>query len=379
MKILIDASPVTSSQRIGYYRYLSILLNGLCAADQENHYRVITRDPKLMQRISEFGNRFTTEKSPGRLPMLHREHAGFLGLLLRGMDLVHFPCGDIWFSPRGKKALVTLHDLASLHYPEYFFKNSEEEKKTRFLLEKIAALSNAILTISDYSRRDIISKLGVPPEKVFTIYNPVDSFFLEPPRSEPSPGFLRLGLESPYFLFVGNLDFRKNIPLLLRAFSLYRKRGGKFQLVLAGRTNPRNPIYYPPIQPVLDEMKERSEVRWFQDIGDDLLPEVYQRSSSLIFPSSFEGFGSPLIEAMASGTPIITVNTTCLPEVAGDAALIVPLGEDPVAEAMLRMERDKALRIQLVERGKKRLDKFFTPKVHGRQMKELYEKVAKHR
>ncbi len=377
MKILIDSSPVRANKRIGFYRYSSILLNALHAADHENSYEVITQDPKLMDRISQFGGRFHVQRPPGRLPMLHREGVGLLGsIFLWGIDVVHFPCTDIWFSPRGKKAVVTVHDLALLHYPEYFFKNSKEEKIAHFLLKKIAELSAAIVTISDYSRKDMIERLKVPPEKIFTIYNSVDTFFLQPQPREPSDKFKKLALESPYFLFVGDLDFRKNIPLLLRAFSIYRQRGGRYLLALVGHMSTEDSLYYPSIEPVLKEMKDRGSVRHFQGIGDDVLPEIYQRSGGLVFPSSFEGFGSPLLEAMAMGAPIITVQTSCLPEVAGDAALIVPLGEESLAEAMQRMEQDESLRTELIQKGRKRLENLFMPVIHGRHMKALYEKLA---
>lgn len=376
MNILIDSSPVRAHQRIGFYRYSSILLNALHAADNENHYEVITQDSRLIQRISQFGGRFKIQKPPGRLPMLHRKGVGFLGrMFLRGIDVVHFPCTDIWFSPRGKKSVVTLHDLALMHYPKYFFKNAQEEKASHFLLKKIAERADAIVTISGCSRNDIIEKLKVSPEKIFTIYNSVDTFFLKPQAQEPSEKFRKLGLESPYFLFVGDLDFRKNIPLLLRAFSIYRQRRGKYLLVLVGHTSPGDPLYYPSIETALESIKDHS-VRHFQNIGDDVLPEIYQRSGGLVFPSSFEGFGSPLLEAMAMGAPIITVQTSCLPEVAGDAALIVPLGEEALADAMRRIEQDETLRKELVQKGKTRLVNLFMPVVHGRQMKALYEKLA---
>ena len=369
MKVLIDASPAALGKGAGYYRHVVCLLKGLALNEGSHRYHVVTKDPSLAGQFPENGHRLIFERPPGPLYMLHRKGIGLVGRIpLIGFDLVHFPCTDIWYSPRGKKAVVTLHDLAPLHFPDRFFKTPEEEKVYHAHLDTIVSYATKMIAVSDHTRQDAISSLGITPDKITTVYNSVDPVFLEALSKKESS-------EVPYFLFVGDLDFRKNIPLLLQSFSTYRKRGGKFQLVLVGKSDPDNPIYYPPLGPLLEALKEKDQIRRLEGVSDKALAQIYKGAAGLVFPSSFEGFGFPLVEAMAAEIPVITVTTSCLPEIVGDAGLVVPLEEESLAEAMLRIEREKSLREDLIERGRKRLQNFL-PRIQGQETLAIYRKLS---
>lgn len=308
--------------------------------------------------------------------MLHRKLPRFLSkIFLAGIDLVHFPCTDIWENPRGVKVVVTLHDLAPLHFPGRFFSTSKEEKRYRLHLEKIIRDATLIVTVSDSTRQDLLHSFTLHPDKVRTVYNAVDPSFLSA-SGDPGPAILEeAGLRQPYFLFVGTFDFRKNVPLLLKAFSAYRREGGKSDLVMVGRQDPANPNYYPPVGPLLDQMSERDHVRSLSDVGDQKLPAIYRGARALVFPSSFEGFGYPILEAMASGIPVIAANRSSLPEIAGGAACLVDLDEEAIAQAMLRVEREESFAKNLVHLGQARV-KGFLPERYSNEMINLYREVC---
>jgi len=320
--------------------------------------------------------RFRREPPRRRIPMLHRRGTGLIGrVFLRGLDLVHFPCNDIWYSPRGK-AVVNVHDLIPLRFPEYFFKTSKEEAQFHFHLKMVVAHATMIVTQSEHSRQDLLAYLGVAPERVRAIHPCNDPVFLKEAKPFSGEELRQLGVEEPYFLFVGRMDFRKNIPLLLRAFSSYRSRGGRANLVLAGRQDPNNPRYYPPVQPLLDKMREKNHIFWLRNITDPVLARIYAGARGLVNLSIFEGFGSPLIEAMACGTPVIAARLSSFPEVAGDAALLVEPDEDQVAEKMMEIDGDETLRERFIHLGKERAGNFL-PRKHAQEVIEIYRTAAR--
>ena len=315
--------------------------------------------------------RFRRESPRWRIPMLHRRGTGTLGkIFLRGFDLIHFPCNDIWYSDRGK-AVVNVHDLAPLHFPERFFKNKREEARYRFHLEMVVAHATMIITQSRHSREDLLKNLRIEPERVRAIHPCNDPVFLKETQPLSPDEAKQMGIDGPYFLFVGRMDFRKNLPLIFKSFSLYRQRGGRVNLVLVGEQDPSNPVYYPPIQPLLDSSGERSYILWLRGIPDEGLPRIYAGARGLVNLSMFEGFGSPLIEAMACGTPVIAARSSSFPEIAGDAAVLVEPNEEEVAEAMKKIDGEESLREGLIQRGKKRANDFL-PVKHGREVLEVY-------
>jgi len=376
----IDATNVNPApQGRGFRRLVFLLLKALASAPDGNRY-VIFSPFKAMKDYLPRDARFQLAHPRRFVPMLHRKGTGAIGkFLLRRFDLVHFPCCDIWYSPRGK-AVVNIHDLCSLRFPERFFKNSREEVLHRFNLLKIVENASMIVTGSHFSREDIIATLGVKPERIRTVHPSNDPVFLNGARPLARGEMTRLGIEGPYFLFVGGIDFRKNIPLLLKAYSLYRERGGQANLVMVGVRDPEHlrrypATYSPPLQELLNHMKEGDHIVWLHNISDELLARIYAGARALVNVSMFEGFGSPLIEAMASGTPVIASRSSCFPEIVGNAAYLVESHEEEVARAMSRLDEDETLRERLVSLGKVRaLD--FTPKKYAREMTNIYQEVA---
>jgi len=375
MRIAIDISPVSLREGRGFRRHVLGLLRSLAENSTPHQYLVLSSDRQPLEYPIPEGTRFRHEGPRKYLPMLHRRGTGLLGrLYLREVDLVHFPCGDIWYSPRGK-ALVTLHDLAPVRFPERFFKTRKEERGYQIHLEMIARHATLIIAVSHHTRKDILKYLQVPPERVRTIHNAIDPIFIEETKPLSEKELERIGIKMPYFLFVGALDFRKNIPLLLEAFSLYRQRGGGANLVLVGKQAADQPNYYPPLQPLLDKAREKDHIFWLSNITDGVLPRIYARARGFVFPSQFEGFGYPLIEAMACGTPVIATRLTSVPEIAGDAALLIePIAEE-IAQAMTRLDQDDSLRAQLTARGRERMG-YFLPRRLAEEMAKVYDTLG---
>jgi len=265
---------------------------------------------------------------------------------------------DLFYSPDfvlpptrpGTRTLLTVHDLSFLRYPDHFV-----PKLVRYLERVVpasVARADRVLADSEATRADLIRLLGTPPEKVEVLYSGVDPRF----RPEPEPGErerlrARYGLDRPYVLSVGTLQPRKNFVRLIRAFARLPDTGRV--LVIAGG---RGWLY----ESVLEEAAHHPDrVRVLGFVEDADLPALYRGADLFVFPSFYEGFGLPVLEAMACGVPVVCSGVSSLPEVAGDAALLVdPEDEDGLRWAMERALEDEGLRREMTARGRARAAQF---------------------
>jgi glycosyltransferase involved in cell wall biosynthesis len=233
-----------------------------------------------------------------------------------------------------------------------------------------------ISTISRASRTDILSAFGVPEKKIYVIYPGVNSRF-RPTLDAAAIVRVRekYGIASPFFLFVGALEPRKNLSCLLRAFSFFLKaRQGErqFRLVLAGPGGPA----FAELQQIAQKLDISEHVQFLGYIPDDDIPSLYSAAHAFVFPSLGEGFGLPIVEAMACGTPVVTSNVSSIPEVAGDAAVLVdPEDVQALARAMERVAFDDDLRRHLIKKGVERAALFTWPRA-AQETEQLYEMVC---
>jgi glycosyltransferase involved in cell wall biosynthesis len=268
---------------------------------------------------------------------------------------------DVFYSPdfvlpptrRATRTLLTVHDLSFLHCPEAFV------PALRRYLERVVprsiARADRVLADSAHTRSDIVSLLGVSPDKVEVLYSGVPARF----RPEAEPGErerlqARYGIgDQPYVLSVGTLQPRKNYLRLIRAFANLKPETLKpeaakpeTQLAIAGGRG----WLYEDIFSEAERHGDRVRILGFVDEGD--LPALYRSAVLFAFPSLYEGFGLPVLEAMACGVPVVCSNASSLPEVAGEAGLLVdPLDTDGLAEAMRRVLEDSRLRREMIARG----------------------------
>jgi len=258
---------------------------------------------------------------------------------------------DVFYSPDfvlpptrcGTRTLLTVHDLSFVHYPDHFV-----PKLVRYLSQVVprsVARADRVLADSEATRADLITHLGTPPEKVDVLYSGVAPRF----RPEVEPGErerlrARYGLgDVPYILSVGTLQPRKNYTRLIQAFARLR---GDVQLAIAGGRGWL-------CQDILAEAARLGgRVRILGFVEEVDLPVLYRNAALFAFPSLYEGFGLPVLEAMACGVPVVCSNASSLPEVAGDAALLIdPLDTEELTQALNRGLEDAGLRQAMVDRG----------------------------
>ncbi len=228
------------------------------------------------------------------------------------LDLLHAP--DFTLPPTGAHTLVTIHDLSFLVCPECF-----ESSLQRYLATKVPeSLRHADLILADSyaTRTDLTGLLEVKPERIEVVYPGVSPQFQPLPASQTEPMRQRLGLPEEFLLFVSTLEPRKNITRLLEAIDLLSP---KPYLVLAGRKG----WLYQDIFATVERLGLQSCVRFLDFIADEDLPVLYNLARLFVYPSLYEGFGLPVVEAMACGTPVVTADVASLPEAAGKAAILV--------------------------------------------------------
>jgi len=271
--------------------------------------------------------------------------------------------GEHLFSPANagpwnvRTQTVTLHDASVFDHPEWF--RPAFASWTRLSWKILAKQARTILTVSEFSRQRLQLHLKIPDRKIIVIPNGVGKLFALQPTREIQRAKEKYGLNQPYFLFVGTLEPRKNLQMLLRAWEVFNSN--QFSLAIAGASgNVFANVGRNGIPPRARESRIANPT--YAALGyapDEDLPALYSGATALVTPSLYEGFGLPALEALACGAPVIASNTSAFPEVLGDAALFVnPLDANEIASAMQRIAEDKALANDLRARGLQRAAKF---------------------
>jgi glycosyltransferase involved in cell wall biosynthesis len=213
---------------------------------------------------------------------------------------------------------------------------------------------------------------NIPPERISVVLPSVD------PKFRPNPDakerlYQLYGLEGDFLLFVGTIKPNKNLPRILDAFAELRRKGFKHQMVIVGQWG----WSYEPVKKRLEDPELKSSVLHFGFVPDEHLPLFYSACTAMVSPSLYEGFGLPVLEAMACGAPVITSNVSSLPEVTGDAAILVdPFSVEEISHAMERVLRDEGLRNEMSQKGLERSKKFSWDKV-AKETMAVYEKVIR--
>jgi glycosyltransferase involved in cell wall biosynthesis len=250
--------------------------------------------------------------------------------------------------------VVTVHDLGFLHVPESF--PLALRVALRVLVPRSMARASRIITDSEFGRRDIVARYAIRPEKIAVIPLGADARFHPRTSRQTAPVLARYGLESGFLFSLGRLNRRKNLERLLLAYARLRTRvASDAPLVIGGKLDYG-------VEEVLRRAKllgDASGVRFVGLIPDEDLPAFYSGAAGFIYPSLFEGFGLPVLEAMACGSPVVTSNRAALPELTADAALAIdPENVGALAEAMTRIMTDKDLAADLRRRGLERSRQF---------------------
>jgi glycosyltransferase involved in cell wall biosynthesis len=268
----------------------------------------------------------------------------------------HLPAGALLWSPGGAgpmavaNQILTIHDIAHLEHPEWY--SLSFSGLYRFLLPRLASRVQHILTISEYSRQRITQTLGVPADRITVVHPGISGRFgaTDPVAQEEVRA--RHSLHDPYILAVGAISARKNIARLFDAWRIIANRVAPVRLAIVGEagmgfSTMSSAGALPPRTLCLGR------------VGDDDLVALYGGALAFVYPSLYEGFGLPPLEAMAGGCPVVCSNATSLPEAVGDAALPVdPMSVDSIASGLVRIIEDDALRDSLRTRGPRQAARF---------------------
>jgi len=375
MRIGIDAHAI-GSQTAGNETYIKNLIEALAAIDAENEYVLFFTRPEVAK---SWRGRFRNFRV-----CLVRPHARYVRILFSlpwtvwrtGVDLLHVQYVAPPICPR--PIVATIHDLSFEHLPQMY--TPRERWLFKLAIGYTARRAARILTVSEYSARDILATYRVPPERVVVTPEGVSALFV-PVRD---PACLqavrhRYGIAREYILSVGSLQPRKNLVRLIRAYINLRRRDDDLdhQLVIVGKKG----WLYQDIFRAARQSPFAQDIIFTGYVPEEDLPALYSGATVFVYPSLFEGFGLPVLEAMACGVPVITSYSSSLPEVVGEAAILVnPYDERAIEAALQRAVWDAELRRELSERGLRRAQQFSwkrTAELTLRAYEEVVRSLAK--
>ena len=370
MKIGFDAKRAFLNSS-GLGNYSRNTLNALHRFFPENNYILFT--PRVTDRVFKDYHHFKVVSPQNRIvkrmrslwrslfliPQFKRHDVelfhGLSNELPKGMHKSHIP------------SVVTIHDLIFMRYPEFY---NLIDCKIYFKKVKYACqAADKIIAISDQTKRDIETFFHVSPGKVELIYQPVAPAFFE--KQDISYIHEKYGLPENFILAVGTLEPRKNQLALLQAV---HRAGIEAPLVFVGK---QNASYVAEMKRFIDEKGMKARVRFLSGVPEEELAGLYQCAAFSVYISVFEGFGLPVIEAMASGCPVLTSTVSVLPETAGEAAVLChPARIEDIAEKVAAIWDNESLRNELIKKGKIRAGQFH-PENYAKNLISLYAKIIK--
>lgn len=380
LTIGIDLRPALS-RMTGVGRYVSGLVGGLARLDSENLYVLFSSSLRERAR-PEFFSHGAEDPPPNfelvdrRIPVFvlnalwHRLGRPSLDRLSgRAIDLTHSPHPLILPSRRGR-SVVTIHDLFFYRHPEAT--GAEIRRDYPPLVRAHAARADAVVTVSEATASDIERELRVSRERIQVIPNGIDLESFRPGRSDEETA-RRYRLPPQFILSVATLEPRKNLPRLVEAVGLLASRGWEGALLMAGGTGADEKR----VDALVERLELGSRVRKLGYVPPADLPAIYRRARLLVAPSLWEGFGLPLLEAMACGVPVVASDLAAHREVAADSALYVePTDPSSIARGLEQIWSDEGLAHRLVEEGARRV-KLFSWEESARRTLALYQRLGK--
>lgn len=289
------------------------------------------------------------------------------------LDLVHFPDHILSLLPIGTKKVITVHDLAFIRYPEYF--NSAKRWYKRLLTPFSLKRADKIIAVSEYTKKELIQICRITEDKITVVPNGISSLFrpLVLNGNNRERILKRYGLSFDRFiLFAATLEPRKNLQTLLDSFEEMAKQRSDVGLVICGK---KGWLFEQSLKRI-EALSGRLKIKYLGYVSDENLVELYNLAEVFVYPSFYEGFGFPPLEAMACGVPVVTSNVSSLPEVVGDAALKVdPRDIGQIAKAIISVLDNKELAQDLILKGKERV-KMFTWQKTAAKTYEVYKNVA---
>jgi glycosyltransferase involved in cell wall biosynthesis len=344
MRVAIDARKLHD---FGIGTYLRNLLRQLAHLDRDTEYVLLCHAHDL-DAAAHLAPNFRTVLEPSPNYSLREQFHVPWVLLRERPSLFHAP--HYVLPPAVTcRSVVTIHDCIHLRFPQYL-SNRAAHLYARAAMWSAVRRSNCILTVSEASKRDILHFFNVPPEKIVVVYNAIDErFSVDPIEEEVARVRERYQLDQRFVLYVGNIKPHKNLVRLIEAFDeLRRGELEDLKLLIIGDQISK----LPALRLAVHEHKLHKHVRFLGYMSDDTLAILYRLASVFVFPSLYEGFGLPPLEAMASGTPVVTSNLSSLPEVTGDAAILIdPYDVESIVDGMRRVLTNPTLAADMRVKG----------------------------
>lgn len=355
MAIYLDVSAAVH-RRAGLGRYAASLVRALVAI-HPGRYALFFNSERGIESLPDLAHLPESTVSLGYKPwrmvvwLAQLARASF-DRLLPGAELFH-ATEHLLLPLRSVPTVLTVHDLVFRHLPEHHkFLNRWYLNLT---LPLYCRRATHIIAVSEWTRSDLIAAYGLPPEKVTVIHEAADPRFRPQSRDAVTRVRARYGLPGRYLLFVGTIEPRKNLSRLLSAFEAIRAEGLTDGLVVVGKRGWLTTDFFTRL--ALSPAKDSVFLPGY--IPDEDLAAVYAGAQTLVFPSLYEGFGLPVLEAMACATPVLTSDASSMPEIAGEAALTFdPRSVEEMAESIRRVLSDSELRDRMRERGLDRAARF---------------------
>ena len=327
--------------------------------DNLKHYQNLYQIPLPVRATN-----FFIDYLPGLFP-------SYIESILGNIDIFHSTNYTIYPYQNIQK-VISIYDLSFIKYPEHVDSVVQQYAKR---LTKCLKWTDAVITISESSKQDIVNYLNFPAEKVFVTplasrYNPE---FLNKLNLNQEIQNYNFDFSKPYLLFVSTIEPRKNIRSIIQAFNwLKQKHKIDHQLVLIGRKGWK----YAPIFESIQSSPWKNEIHHLNYLSDELVALFYSKADVFVYPSHYEGFGLPVLEAMTLGAPVVASNTSSIPEVAGDAAILIdPNDFMQIAEALLMVISDRKFRQDLISKGKTRAN-FFSWENTAKKTLEAYRSIS---
>jgi glycosyltransferase involved in cell wall biosynthesis len=369
MRVAIDARGINWYRGTGIGTYTDKVLKYLLNMDKENYYHLYWSG----ENYEEF--QFDNSK----VVMASKKHHRFFeqnyfpeNIKNNNIDIFHVPQNGIGMSEDiDCKKIATIHDLIPYIMPETVGKGY----LLKFLKEvpRVIQECDALITVSEWSKKDILKFLPIDSNKIFVTPLAADDKY-KPLDKEKCKSLLaeRYDINNPFILYIGGFSARKNVKLLITAFSkIYKKLDKAYDLVIVGATRDQG-LY---LSEFANNLELASRIKFTGFAPEEHLPVLYNACDVFVYPSLYEGFGLPPLEAMNCGTPVITSNLTSIPEVVGDAGILInPYEENELIDALLKVLGDSTLREEYSQKGLERAKNFSWAKT-AKQTLEIYKKM----
>lgn len=371
-RIGIDARLFGTALAVGIGRYTEELIRHLIELDKDNQYHIFlsksaaSNFPIYAPNLSKTGVDFShySYSEQFKYPtILKRTH----------LDLIHYTNFNSPILFTKIPSVVTIHDLTLWFFPGRGQKSWFRRMVYRFVIKRTCQNAKHIIAITKKTKQDIIKLLNINPEKITIVYEAVPKNYKIISNDQKIKKLKhKFNISKPYTMYVGQWRDHKNVIKMIRAFSLFRRRYNiDYQLVMVGKVDDK----YPQIKAIIKELELTNHVVFTGYVPDSELPYIYNGAEFFVWPSLYEGFGLPPLEAMACGTPVVSSNVSCMPEVLGDAAYYFnPLSVESIAKSMADMAQSYALKREFRLKGLRQAKKYSFEK-SAKQTYKIYKQI----